>query len=267
MTGKLPLCPQAPPDCPDVTEPGFDPETDSEGILAEANTVAEVDRPPDAPAPRSVGFADILGPEPTWHRCDCGAMCSRVPCWDCDQAALERADAARAIHDAGLSIPRRYDWATVDAPELVARAKVAGPLADIIERVLGATRVVFYGSAATGKTSLATACLRKRLPKGMFVSSLRLGTARIQHAAGGGEAPLVQRAMRAKLLLLDDFGQEGQTSTNAVRDIIFERHDLDLPTWITTAFKTSELAKFYGDGVARRISEGAYVVSMGGGSK
>ena len=123
--------------------------------------------------------------------------------------------------------------------------------------------MVFVGPSGSGKSSLACACLRRRIPHGLWLSALRLGTARIQHSAGDGEAALVARAMAVPLLLLDEVGGETKTATNAVRDVLFARHDADLPTWITTGFSSQQLAETYGDGAVRRITEGAYVVKLG----
>jgi hypothetical protein len=47
-----------------------------------------------------------------------------------------------------------------------------------------------------------------------------------------------------------------------VRDVVFERHDAERPTWITTGFSSQQLADFYGDGFLRRILEGAMVVRL-----
>jgi DNA replication protein DnaC len=208
-------------------------------------------------------FSDILGPEPTWLKCACGVLTSRVPCWDCDRALTAKLDAARMRGVAIATIPKRYTWAHVDALELEARVQVHDPLAEVVKRVLGATRVIFVGPSGAGKTSLACACLRERIPHGVFMTAFRLGVARSQAALGQGEPAEVDRAMSAPLLLLDEVGGEAKTATNAVRDVLFARHDADLPTWITTGFTGQQLAETYGDGALRRIIEDAYVVKLG----
>ena len=43
------------------------------------------------------------------------------------------------------------------------------------KRVLASPRVVFTGPSGAGKTSLACACLRERIPHGLFLSALKLG--------------------------------------------------------------------------------------------
>lgn len=208
-------------------------------------------------------FSSLLGPEPAWLKCTCGALTSRVPCWDCDRAMMARVDADRARAIAAGSIPSRYAWARSDSPLLGARVKLRDPVDTVVRRVLGASRVVFSGPSGAGKTSLAAACLRDRGAAGLFVSALRLGTARIQTHAGQGEAALVERAMEAPVLLIDELGGEQRTTTNAVRDVIFARHDADLTTWVTTGFRGAQLAEMYGDGMLRRLTEGAYVVALG----
>lgn len=208
-------------------------------------------------------FSSLLGPEPTWLKCSCGVETSRVPCWDCDRAATAKADAARARGAAIASIPKRYSWAAVDAPELAARVRCQAPLTEVIRRVLGARRVIFAGPSGSGKTSLACACLRERLPHGIFMTSFRLAMARSQGALGQGEPLEVERAMAAPLLLLDEVGGENKIATSAIRDVLFAREDADLPTWITTGFTSKQLGETYGDGALRRIVEGAYVVRLG----
>ena len=204
-----------------------------------------------------------LGPEPTWLTCACGQQSAHVPCWDCSEAA--RAKAAQAERNANLlaSIPRRFRWARLDSPELAARCHLEGTSPQLAGAlVLRAAGAVFAGPAGSGKTSLAVACLQAR-GTGLFVPALRLGMARMQSGLGDGEAMPVEAAIRAPVLLLDDVGQEAKTATNAVKDVVFARHDAERPTWITTGLTTAQLAGLYGDGFVRRILEGAYAVRMG----
>lgn len=208
-------------------------------------------------------FTDLLT-EPTWQTCDCGALTARTPCWECQRGANAKADDARERNAAIATIPKRYGWAYVTAPELAARVKVR-ELGDVVRRVLAAQRVIFVGASGSGKTSLACACLRERLPHGLFVTAFRLGVARQQGALGQGEPLVIEQALEAPLLLIDELGGEAKTATNAVRDVIFARHDAELPTWITTGFTSQQIAETYGDGALRRILEDAYVVKLGGG--
>jgi DNA replication protein DnaC len=204
-----------------------------------------------------------IGPEPAWLTCSCGVQCARVPCFDCTVAAERRADRARAIAEGMTTIPREFHWATISAAELSSRVDSRRrPIGEVIERILGAHRVVLAGGSGAGKTSLAVACLRERLEHGArFVSAMELATARIQHAAGDGEADVVERSMRASLLLIDDLGEEQQTS--AVRDVIRARHAASRPTWVTTGLRRGEIVAKYGDGIRRRLFDGAYAEWFG----
>ena len=213
--------------------------------------------------PEVYDFSNLLGPEPAWLVCACSARTARVPCWDCSRVAETNTREADARKRSLASIPKRYDWARLDAPELAKRVKAREPLGGLTRRILASERVVFAGPSGAGKTSLAIACLRERIPHGLFVSALKLGTARIQGRAGDGEASLVERAMTAPLLLLDEVGGEVKTATNAVKDVIWERMDNDLPTWITTGFRSDELLAMYGDGALRRLTENVTVVQLG----
>lgn len=206
-----------------------------------------------------------LGPEPEWLTCACGTLSARVPCFDCTIALEAKADRARALAEVTRTIPSEFRWASLSSPLLAKRVDAKRrPLAEVIERILGAHRVVLAGGSGAGKTSLAVACMRERLVAGArFVSAITLGTARIQHAAGDGEADIVERAIAAPLLLLDDLGEERHTATSAVGDVIRERHAAGRATWVTTGLRSRELTAKYGEGVRRRLFDGAYAEWLG----
>lgn len=206
-------------------------------------------------------FSSLLGPEPEWKTCKCGEQCTRVPCWNCSSVNRAEVERNEAIERALATFPAKYGWAAVTSPDLRKRV-MTQDLAGDIKRVLAADRVLFVGPSGAGKTSLAVACLRARVPRCRYVSALRLGTARIQHSAGDGEAELVERCMTAPLLLIDEVGGEQRTTTNAVRDVIFERYEADLPTWVTTGMTANQLSEMYGDGMLRRLMEKACVVKL-----
>lgn len=223
------------------------------------------DRPKTDPQATAARDVFMLGPEPTWQRCSCSALSARVPCFECSAEMDARADAAMRRRLADRTIPAEFAWAHIRAPELAKRIDARRrPLSDVIERILGAPRVVLAGGSGAGKTSLAVACLRERLHVGArFVSAIDLATARIQHAAGDGEASLVVVAIEAPLLLIDDLGEETMTSTSAVRDVVRARHAAGRATWVTTGLRSREIVAKYGDGIRRRLFEGAYAEWLG----
>lgn len=206
---------------------------------------------------------DFAGAEPKWLTCACGVQTSRVPCWECSRKG-QRVDADRAAREAAAqSIPPRFRWARLNAPGFSLGGRVQDDHKTLARRILGAERVCFAGGAGAGKTTLACACLRERLDGGLFMSAIALGLARAQARLGDGEPELVERAIAAPLLLLDDVGQEPKVSTNAVKDVVFARYDADLPTWVTTGLTSQELVALYGDGFLRRIAgDGALVVKL-----
>jgi len=167
------------------------------------------------------------------------------------------------------SIPPTYRWATLDAKELPDRVSV--PAIGIGKTACFEPRVCLMGSTRAGKTSLAVAMLRAWVAKyeriALFVPAHRLGVARIQHAAGHGEAALVETAMQAPLVLLDDLGSERDFPTSPIADVIFERHAQGLPTWMTTGLTREPLVTRYGAGLVARLFDRARVIHVGASSE
>jgi DNA replication protein DnaC len=181
----------------------------------------------------------------------------------------EEAKALREAHGEVVtalecSVPAHYQWARFSAGELAQRVARKDAVAEA-QQAFRQPRVALCGEWASGKTSLAVAMLRAHVlaarGKGaLFVRCYRVAQARIQHAAGHGEAPLVEEAVRAPLVLLDDLGGERDTAVSPVADIIFERHAEDRPTWVTTGFTKQQLVGRYGAGVVRRLFERCVII-------
>ncbi|HEY3494814.1 MAG TPA: hypothetical protein VGK73_09020 [Polyangiaceae bacterium] len=89
----------------------------------------------------------------------------------------------------------------------------------------------------------------------LWASAPALSMARRRHALGKGEPRLVDRAMRAKLLVLDDVGREpGQD--NVVPEVLWERFDRNgLSTIATSGDSEAKLSDRYGAALIRRIHE------------
>ncbi|MEO8875208.1 MAG: hypothetical protein ABI461_06465 [Polyangiaceae bacterium] len=186
--------------------------------------------------------------------------------------ARRRGEAGRAWEAA---LPVAYRWARLDHRLLPSRVK----LDRLPPQPPSARRVVFFGDAGVGKTSLAVALLRALAETAIartsfdrdedvraivrrfhFASAHRLGTAGV---AVHGDPDAIRIAMRARVLLLDDLGSERSIPSNPIPDIIAERHAEDRVTWITTGLTAKEIVDRYGGGVARRILEGAQLTKIG----
>lgn len=214
-----------------------------------------------------LNLASLLAADtPMFVRCDCGTLSTRVPCFECSQLA-ERAALEREADDA-RGIPQRYRWAKLDAPELVTRAHVVpcrwyDDATSCASRLVSSSMIaaLLLGPAGSGKTSLAVAASRA-VRGAFFVKAEALERARIEHRAGDADSPLVLRAKRAPLLILDDLGQDKPSSISAVEAVILARHDAELRTWVTTGLDAASpvgtypaLESRYGAGVVRRLTE------------
>jgi hypothetical protein len=176
----------------------------------------------------------------------------------------------QAIEHAISRVPPAYAGAELDAGWLV---ELVGP--ETIARaheVVGVPRVAFLGPPGAGKSSLAAALFKASVRAETavltiggyrWVSSHKLAKARAGQPLGEGEAPLVEACMGAKLLVLDELGGEDPRYASAVAEVLFERHEQELPTWVTTGVGSKEIATRYGGGIARRIFEGAAVFRLG----
>lgn len=180
---------------------------------------------------------------------------------------------SRALVPMRASVPKRFRWAfdaTVDA----LRGRVKAP-DELITRGLASppgTDLTFTGDTAAGKTSFAVAMLDAfvRLdpePRtgALFVEAYWLAGARARHPLGQGEAPQVLAAMQASLLVVDDLGSEVDDRRNVLADVIFARHNEELPTWITTGFTAEQLVGRYGSQILRRLIEQGKRVQLGKG--
>ncbi len=97
----------------------------------------------------------------------------------------------------------------------------------------------------------------------MFVSSFDLAKARREQRLGKGEADIIESAVKADLLLLDELCAERSVDT-ALDEVIRARWDNCLPTIYTCGFPRTQILE-YGAGVERRVTEGATVIVLKGG--
>lgn len=175
--------------------------------------------------------------------------------------------AAAQLEDCFSSWPARHRVAALTpqaAKNWVARPELFGRAKEYVN----SPKVVFMGAAGRGKTTLAALMAGSRTRDALragklvrppvFVHAARIGSARMRHADDEIEAVL-----RARFVLIDDVGNESNTPSNPLREVLLERHADDKPTWITTPFARAEVVTRYGDGIARRIFEDAIVFDLG----
>jgi DNA polymerase III delta prime subunit len=178
-----------------------------------------------------------------------------------------RREALRAFEE---SLPPLYRDAQFGHPDFRRRV----PLATIPMKP-PTSCVLFFGASGSGKTTLAIALIRALFESKIAAHPLTcdddieaiLRDCRFAHAHRLGSAALVpgdpveiKRAKRAAVLLIDDLGRDEDIKSNPVPAIIADRHAEERLTWITTELTPPEIAKRYGDGIARRICENAAVV-------
>jgi hypothetical protein len=203
------------------------------------------------------------------HVCACGASYDGFPgmCAACAEAKR----LPRLLGPMRESVPKRFRWAFDAKPDAL-RGRVRAS-EEFIARGLAnppSSDVLFFGDTAAGKTSFAVAMLDawvRQSPEerrgARFVESYWLAGARARHPLGQGEAPAVIDAMQATLLVLDDLGSEADDRRNVLADVIFHRHNEELPTWITTGFAAEQLMARYGSQVLRRLLENGKRVALG----
>jgi DNA replication protein DnaC len=220
-----------------------------------------------APAP--------IGP-PRCGRCDrevrrIGHLCPG--CEHLDRRSLREA----ALRTARESIPPAFR--NLDAQEVRRRTTVDQESLELALTSTARSRVVLVGASGFGKTTLACLMLRQvievgvdgaragfeRARRALFVDAPGLCRAVRDHPLGAGDAPMLERALRASVLVLDDVGQELELRMpcNPVVEVIRERHAQERATWVTTFLSPAGMEKGYGSGTARRVLDGAAVISVG----
>ncbi len=186
-----------------------------------------------------------FGPEPAWVMCvDCGRETQQPRCWECERAQDKRHELA-ALHDR-CNMPSRFAWAVLGTSVLAGAVKYRHGVDALARKLLESRNAIIAGTTGMGKTSIAVACLRRRMPDCMFAEASKLG-------AFGDEADAFRRrAMRAKTLLIDDLGKD-QTPSYLIPIFDARYNDASLQTWVTTGLSVSQIEKRYDEGIRRRI--------------
>lgn len=176
----------------------------------------------------------------------------------------------RAAQEQALGrVPAAYEGAELDAGwlvDLVGQGNI-----DRARVALSSPRVAFVGPPGAGKSTLAAAMFRaaaraerrqERVSRFRWVSAHALAKARAEFGLGAGEAPLVEAAVAAPLVVIDELGGEDARYASAVAEVIYERHAEARATWITLGVGPKEVATRYGGGIARRVFEGSTVFKL-----
>ena len=129
------------------------------------------------------------------------------------------------------------------------------------------------GETGRGKTTVALAILRRLHDEALadphpaklkligfskWVTSYRLVEARREHPLGRGKAELVEAAINATLLVIDDLGNEPPDPVTF--EVIDERYAKSRPIIVTTGFEPKALRAKHGDAIWRRLTERGIVV-------
>lgn len=181
-------------------------------------------------------------------------------CRTCREARWRQDALQKRLH----VIPPRYRWADLKDALMGQRVRAWGPLRAALAGAPGRS-LVLWGPAGAGKTSVMAAMVRAEVEADRdvcWVAARDLATTRAQNGLGE-ESALESRAKRCRLLALDDLGNDRRTQLSAIDDVLLERHDQELRTWVTTALGPAEVTARYGAGIARRVFEGALVIEVG----
>jgi hypothetical protein len=166
-----------------------------------------------------------------------------------------------------VRIPARYRPESTQ--ELVGRI---GPrLRADAERWTPGTGWLVMGPTAAGKTSAVAYALVRRFAALLsrptpgpetdamcglvWTSAAALVAARSRWPLGRGEAPEVDRATAAPVLVIDDVGWEGDARVLA--DVLAARYDAGRAVVATTGRPVPELVGLYGPALVRRLMESA----------
>lgn len=211
------------------------------------------------------------------HVCACGAPYDGAgdACLGC--RAKRRVNAL--LEPLTLSVPRRFrpaleataaELAHVDPATGLPRVKLTP---ERIAKALARPRssdLMLYGDTGMGKTSLIVAmlgALARQDPDtwhgARFASAIWLASSRARYPLGHGDPPEMADAKAASLLVLDDLGNDVPDGRNVIQEVLFRRHDDELPTWVTTGYRVEALESRYGVAVIRRMGEKGNIVELG----
>ncbi|MEY4548968.1 MAG: IstB-like binding protein [Pseudomonadota bacterium] len=161
-------------------------------------------------------------------------------------AEAARAAAQKAAHEARLrqQAARRALEPRVRDPRLLAALQLADTRCALL-----------LGPTGIGKTSAARwARIRHG---GCWIRAIDLGSCERRHTLGHGKPPLLDRAVDAPVLYLDDLGTEDSRDVGVLQDVIDQRYSAQPPraTFVTTGLTLDGLRAHLGAPTVRRLLE------------
>ncbi len=240
-------------------------------------------------APISIAIAPFCKLSPVQRRCtSCGSnftghqFAAWCPgCIDLATLAEHMEQVALEQRRARASFPSWASFAQFDGAEFKrATARAPGIVATCQKWEPAEGNLVLVGPTGVGKTATAVALFfrlaeraldieavqedRQLASGAFFCTAADLVAANRAHPLGRGPAPQVRRAIRARLLVLDELGFEPRDETIfGVIDARYKRR-LAQSTIATTALDRHGLRERYGDAFVRRLLDPGRLVTAKG---
>lgn len=206
-------------------------------------------------------------PHPCADGCGVRVLHAGAVCNECAERQRRVRVRQRTLAATLETVPVRYRWCSYDAPDLTKRVLDRAAATKARAAIVGgADRLLFTGDGAgVGKTVLATCSLlaaaATRGLRGRFIEAQSLAMTRAL-ARLGAEPDVVVSAFEVDALVLDELGADKPVHSSPIAEILHRRHaDMKL-TIVTTGLTLDQLAEKYGDGIARRLTEGAVEIHV-----